>query len=524
MPTVPINNVGQYGIIQDAPAHTLPPNAWSGGQNVRARLNFVEKFLGHTVQFDTPTVDPYNLLFVSSPAQIFWLLPGLAKVYVYNGATHTDVTRSSGGDYTTTADENWIMTNFQGIPVMTNGFDEPQMWSPPNIATELTELTNWPAADRCNAIRAYKQFLVAMDLTKSGVRQPLTVKWSHPAPANTVPSSWDETDPTKDVGEVELADTTGVVLDGQPMRDIFVIYKEDSVWGMQFVGGPSVMRFFRIFDGFGALSKRCAAEYFFGRHLVLGVDDIYTHDGQNKQSVVDGKVRRWLYAQINPARFRRSFVQVFTATTEVWCCVPTGSSDFPNLAAVWNWTNNTVTFRDLPNVAGSGDGVLFTGGPDLWDTDSETWESDPSAWDKRIYNPADRKVLFARPDPKKVFLADNSNLFDGSTMTSYVERVGLGVPFRASQPPDISSMKFMTAVWPRLKGANGGVVKVYVGSQVDADGPVTYQAPVNYTIGTSRQIPCRVSGRLFALKFESTTNIDWQLAGYDMDVKQVGRF
>ena len=121
--------------------------------------------------------------------------------------------------------------------------------------------------------------MVAMDVTKSGIRDKRLVKWSHPAPAGSFPTSWDETDTTKDTGEVHLGETEGAILDSLTLRDVNLIYKDDSIHGMQHVGGIGIFRFFQIFGEYGALGKNCVVQFEAGKHLVFGRDDVFVHDG-----------------------------------------------------------------------------------------------------------------------------------------------------------------------------------------------------------------------------------------------------
>lgn len=523
MPTFPVVNVGEFGVVKDRPASSIPFNAWSDGRNVRARDGVMEKMRGESTVFGTPTVAPYNALFTSNATSNFWLYAGLAKVYAYDFATHTDVTRIAG-DYNANADLNWTMSNFQGIPILNNGVDVPQQWAPVDTATKLIALANWDATWIAGSVRPFKQFLVALDITKSGTRYPRMVKWSHGAAAGAVPSSWDETDTTIDAGEYELADSFGFCLDGVTLRDVFIVYKQDSVWGMQYVGGDKVMRFFKIFDELGALAKRCAVEFFSGKHAVFGNGDVYVHDGQNKQSIVDSRVRKWWFEQLNPNYTQRSFVVANRVNSEVWFCAATGAATLPNLALVWNWTTQTITFRELSEVAGAAIGIVGGTAPDVWDNDSDTWDSDTSVWDDVSYGLLKQEMLLARPSAANLLLTEVTNQLEGANMTAYIERTGIGIPFRANQPPDTSSVKFLTAVWPRIEGTAGGVVRVYVGGQMNENDAPTYLSPYSYVIGTTRQIPVRCTGRLFALKFESDSDIEWNLASYDVDVKQLGRF
>jgi len=521
---IPVDMVGRYGIIYDARPQELPKEAWSAGNNVRFRNFFVEKFLGESQPWGSPSVAPYNVAQAATPAAAFWVYAGLAAVYCYDFSTHTDIT-NVGGAYSATADENWTMTNFQGIPVLNNSVDVPQVWTPVSAAQLLVDLPNWNALWKCKSMRAFRQFLVAMDITKSATQYPQMVKWSHPAAAGAVPASWDETDDTKDAGEYELGDSLGFVKDGLPLRDVFVIYKEDTVWGMQYVGGVKVMRFFKIFNDAGIINKRCVTEFINGQHFVVSQEDIFTHDGQNKRSVVEKKVLRWFMSQIDSDKYSRMFVTQVPGAKEVWACAPLGDGqEFCNVALVWNWEDGTVTFRDLDDIAGARPGQV-SGIPATWDPDSTTWDTDVSGWDLRRAAAAARRLMMARPETtSKLLLADETAAFDGTSMTSYVERAAVPIAWRAEKPPDLTSHKLLTAVWPRIEGTNGGVVRVYAGYQNRPEDSVTWESPVNYTIGTDEFVPIITNGRLLAVKFESVTDIDWRLHGYELEVQKAGSF
>ena len=61
MPLVPIENLGQIGIIKDTPPYNLPPNAWSDGNNVRLLDNGVKKVAGYQEVMATCPFPPYYI-------------------------------------------------------------------------------------------------------------------------------------------------------------------------------------------------------------------------------------------------------------------------------------------------------------------------------------------------------------------------------------------------------------------------------------------------------------------------------
>jgi hypothetical protein len=241
MPVLQVVDVGAVGVISDTDPVLLPPNAWTAAENVRFSNNEAAKITGHS-NVATPSVAPYTLVPVVKGTTAYWVYAGLAKAYSWDGTNHTNITRQTTGvdvDYTGAISDYWNGGVLNGVLVLNNGKDAPQMW----ISTKLEALSwdsgnTWAAKGyTAKVIRPYKNFLVALDWNNGTTDYPRTVYWSNRADPNTVPSDWDYADPANDSGTAELAATPGWVLDGEQLRDAFAIYKEDAIHLMQDVGG-----------------------------------------------------------------------------------------------------------------------------------------------------------------------------------------------------------------------------------------------------------------------------------------------
>ena len=233
MAIVPIENLGELGVIKDVPPYQLPPNAWSDGNNVRVLDNAIKKCKGYQEILATCPISPIFLAPLASGTEYFWVACGTAKVYVHDGSSWSNITRQSGGsdvDYSATAAENWSATVIGGVLILNNGIDDPQEWPTTagiaSASTRLQDLTNWPASTTCKVVRAFRTFLVALNVKESGTNYPRLVKWSHEAATHTVPSSWDESTASLDAGEYELAQgSAGEIVDGMTLGDQFIIFK-----------------------------------------------------------------------------------------------------------------------------------------------------------------------------------------------------------------------------------------------------------------------------------------------------------
>lgn len=521
---IPVESVGQHGILSptDLPPRNIPLNAWTSGRNVRFREGVVEKFTGHSEVYAAPVWAPIWLLPVASAGNFFWIYAGQTKVGATAAGSHADITRLTGGDYGFDPEIGWTGTVMEGIPVINNGVDVPQMWTP-SLSNDLVALTGWNALWRARAMRSLKRFLVALDITKSGVRNPYMIKWSHQAPAGGVPTTWDEADATLDAGEWDLPADGGWIIDAFPIRDSLMIYKEYESWLMQYVGGIDIFRFNKQFSSFGAITRRCATEFFNGKHLVFTGDDIVLHDSQQARSVADFKTRKLLASLVDAANFSRSFVVPDFRAKEVWICFPEVGNTWPNKALVWNWLHDNWGVRDLPAAAFIAPGVVNpTDSTDPWSGAVGSWDTDTIAWGDRVYRPTQREMLYALPEVTKLMIGDSTQQFDGANFTAYVEREGLGFPLKVDLPPDFESKKFLQGLWPRISGTQGGVVNVYIGTQERIGGAITWSPPRGFVIGTSKFVDCRLNSRLHALRFESTDDITWKLEGYSVDVTYGG--
>jgi hypothetical protein len=510
MPILRVTDLGAIGIVSDVDPTTLPPGAWTAGKNVRFSDGGVEKFLGHQ-SFATPSVTPYYLVPTTKSTTLYWVYPGLDKVYSFDGSTHADITRAAG-DYTGAAGDLWNGGVLNGVLVLNNGKDAPQMWTGA-VLSALTwdATTTW--ADKgytAKVIRPYRNFLVALDFNTGTTRYPQTVYWSDRADPLTVPGDWDFADPANEAGQNELASTPGYCIDAEALRDALVIYKDDAIHTMQEVGGKFVHTFREVSKTTGILAQRCAKE-FFGKHFVFGNDDCYVHDGQSIESVASRRIRRELYSAIDPTYYTRSFVVRNFSKSEMWCCFHETGSASISRAAVWNWKDGTWGHRELPACPHIGYGVLFdSSDPVSWSADPNSWDSDTTTWDSRAYNPATQKLVAA--SASDLFEMDATPQFDGVNVTSYIERTGLVLD-------GLDTVKHVRAIYPRSSAAS---LQVYIGAQIDFNAGYAWEGPYTFTPSTDSKVDVRSTGRLHAVRFVFPGGTVGDLQGYDLEYTPVG--
>ena len=96
MPLVPITDVGKIGIIEDIPPYNLPPNAWSGGNNIRFLDNGVKKVTGYSEVMATCPFAPFYIQpYLDAGSIYYWIAYGATDIAVWNGSSWTDVVRQT---------------------------------------------------------------------------------------------------------------------------------------------------------------------------------------------------------------------------------------------------------------------------------------------------------------------------------------------------------------------------------------------------------------------------------------------
>jgi len=321
------------------------------------------------------------------------------------------ISTTATGDslYNTTVTQNWRVTLLNGLLVATNGYDVPQMWplasGVPSTTIPMRGLENWGSrtdsgsTDYCKSISAFRTFLVGLNWQVGGVEYPNLVKWSTEATALSAPVSWDESDATLDAGEYQLTDTPGKIIDGLPYGDSFLIYKEDSIYIMNYVGTPYIFSFKLLSPTIGLLAKNAVAEYE-GGHFFIGNSDCYVTNGQQVTPLLPNKLRREMFSDLNGDNYEKVFVAADYGRNEMLACYPAGISSIPNKALIWNWKDNTFSLRSIPDLYHINSGIAAITTGTTWNDHTEEWNLGAGIWGTGNYDNVLKNMVFAKPDNK----------------------------------------------------------------------------------------------------------------------------
>lgn len=522
-----VNNVGKFGIIHDMPPHTLPLEAWSAGNNVRFHDAVVSRSQGEAAVLGTPSVAPYYLQYWNTLTGQYWFYANASAIYRTDGTSHVDVTRSVGGAYSGNTWPRWSGGVLSGIPIINHDAqaDYPQEW---DGTANFQDLTNWPSGWYAKIVRPFKNWLIALDMVRGGTAYPWEVRWSAAALPGTVPATWVGA-PGNDAGYTnKLAETSDFIVDCLQLGDLNIIYKDNTVWAQEWIGGNQVFAHRKRFGEFGMLAPDCARP-FFSQHIVMSQDDIVMHNSIEARSIIDERNRRFLFDSIDRSFARHCCVAISTAKSEVLFAIPEfGSNGYLTLLAVWNWKTDTWSFRDIIDGGFISEGVVPQVSGFTFDSSvGTTFDADTGAFDERP-SAVGRDVVASRIGSTLQF----GQLYSGyqnfaTNYTSYVERTGLqiaGVARDGTPVIDPEAVKQVNGIIPLITADSGVTVKVRVGVQQKIDGPIAWTTPQVFDPNADTKVDCTVTGKLIGVRFESNSGGRWKMNGYGLDVKVIARF
>lgn len=374
MTRLTVSKFGSPGFVRDSAEYAIAPQAFNEVRNVRFNSSSAETFGGETEVMSQAPINPLWLRAFPPLDTPIWLHADTQRVYAYDGV-HNEITRLSG-IYSGSANERWHAEVLNSIAVLNNTIDVPQMWTDFDASQRLQDLSNWPATLRAKFLRPWKNFLFAGHLTETGGPnagiRPFSIRWSDPAPAGTVPSSWDISDPTKLAGEVDVAETDDYLIDGKEGGTRFIAYKQKTAYAFTYIyPNPDVFAFDKILDR-GVLWRDCVQDFPRG-HFVVGLDDIYVHTltKNSDESIVEAKLRNWIFNQIDSSNYFNCYTYKQPRRNEIAFAFPEAGETLPTLALVWNWVTNGIGVRDLHKSPYIHPGaILISVDEDIWGDDT----------------------------------------------------------------------------------------------------------------------------------------------------------
>jgi hypothetical protein len=342
--------------------------------------------------------------------------------------------------------------------------------------------------------RPFKNYIVQLARTVNGTKKIFNVAWSASAEPGAVPTSFTAS-ATNDAGEVDLAETPGRVVDCLALGGVNIVYKEDSYYAMQYVGGNDVFSFQKLSSNAGLRARSWVADTPVGHVFVTPDLDVRIHSGGESRSIANARVKAFMrtiadYQTVS--EFNYGFVSVNRDKSEVCIFIRTLISGAgPGLSRVlaWNWVDDTWSLYDTT----TGDKYAYAAVSGIW-------------------RATGRDALVVG----RLAVIGSSHVSESLQAT--LTRVGMHFG-------DRDTFKSIQRSRWNIDGTAGEQHGVQHGSSKTADGSVSYTNSVSYILGTTDYCNARgTAGRFGAISFTTATSSNpLALRSVDLDVTAGGK-
>jgi hypothetical protein len=509
-------------VVQDVAPAELGFEAWNGCNNVVFPNGFASAAPGWKDAVGACLFKPLWLQPIFTVTAYYWIYVGnnvgdtAAGVGVTDGVTHWDITPAGGIPVLNAGEITGGLLN--GIPVINTGTGPPFWWDL-DTGNICTDLPGWPAGQTCKALRPFKHHLIAMDISDGSGDYPELVTWSSAANPGTIPQEWTPT-PDNEAGNFTLATTVGAVIDGEALRDQFVCYKQHSTFIMQFIAGQFVFSQRGAFVTSGILARNCVAEMY-GQHYVITDGDIIRHNGQEVQSLIDGRLRNTLFGQISNDTYTASHVVASHATKELWVMFPKTGHIMCDTAYVYDVQSDSWGISEVPEIPFTSRGILNDPGADYtWDGQADTWDEREGRWNQRQFNPTTDLLVMADYAGQRM-LAMDGYLRDGA-------KVPVFLSLESKDFGQAQVVKLVTAIWNQFELLAGTPDSegyfVRVGWQMQTADPITWTQRVLMSAGQFSKTDFLVTGRFLSFEISGEQETLWRLNSIDIDYALQGNW
>lgn len=536
MPTVPFRGVGEIGVITDLESHDIPFNAWQEAKNLRFSDGVVSRYSVFK-QFEenySYTKVPVGVFEGGGPEGAGYLITVFndGSMEQRNSGATTDVTPSG----TLVSGTEQITTTFLGGVTYSNRIEDVPVYRLEPTDGPFLPIPAWDSGWHTKSLRSFKDYLIAINVSKGVTEYPVMVKWSDAAQAGAPPPNWDPADLSSLSGENILNDCRDSLVDGLALADSFMVYGKTQTFRMDFIGAPFVFRFQKVFDDVGMIAPNCAVEVD-GKHYVFTENDIIMHDGFSKVSIATGRVYEGVFKALDFNLKDRCFVFHDRSKGEIGFCYPSveGSNALAvsqtsgcNQAAIFNYRANTWSFVDMPQVVGSTYSSNVKTAP--WE-DMLSWSSEIGSWVSYDGQRPPSLILASSGHdtfPGQPFFLDD--LEGGFLPNATVEEV-LWPAYGLWLQKDMDELglplygrKMIRSIVPQFRTSNEqATIRIQFGQSSDVNSPIQWLQLLELPIWGFPKYDTRINGRYLSMRLEFPAGVDVSFGGFDADVLLISK-
>lgn len=498
------------GLALDIPANEIAETFFTGGANVVFRNGFAQRIAGEREVYTQNTVDPvYHLLNVRAPGGVtesnFWLVCGDDEVYALETSNATDITGSALT--AVAAPYYWTSTLLNNLPVLNNAADIPRYWGG-DVGTPLADLPGWPAGTICKSVAAFKFHIFAFDIDGPSGHFESQMLWSDAAVPGAIPSTWTAS-ATNEAGDAILADTPGPIMSGHPLGGSLLVFKRSSTYAVEYVGGEDIFTVRMLDAARGALTRHAVVDIG-GLLFVVGDGDIWLTDGTSWRSIAFGRVKSYLFSQLDQTNYERLHVVYHRSRNEVRVRYPTTGDTYATEELIYSVSADTWGLRTLTAGTCAAVGIVNDTAPDeSWDGDGDTWDVDSSAWNSANFSLAVEQLVTGS-NSADIILDDSE---DATTRAAHITRHDLTMG-------DPERFKFVRRIHARTN-QTPGTLYVRIGVRDSVTDSIAWGAEQPLTPPDSF-VNVRAMGKFVSVEVRSADTDVWLFTSFDLEYEMRG--
>ncbi len=291
--------------------------------------------------------------------------------------------------------------------IFTNGKDEPRYWDgAADTTAPLSTAPGWdfPGFVTCKTLATFYDHLIMGNVTTAS-QEKFSVYWSD------VLSLTQWTSGTS--GNALLTDSMGQIVRLEKLGDRLIIYCENSISMMSYIGGEIIYSFEELIRETQLLSPRSIINLG-SVHLYMSLENIYLFDGSRQKTPIADVIHKTLREELYLSQRHFAFAYNDGPKSAIFWLVPTGDStsvvykqeyDVFNLRES-HWTRLEYADRPTSMAYFSRDSTL------LWNSAaiaSLTWENADFTW---------RQASVRSGYPTRVFSGTTKVLISDETITN----------------------------------------------------------------------------------------------------------
>jgi hypothetical protein len=535
-----LRNLAKFGVINDVDAYDLPAEALSAGVNIRFRNGRITNGPVFRNVLTLGTQDP-RYVFSSNPtAGLDFLFVGYKNGTVSRISGITETAFSVSGYTPSAVEATWTSATLAGVTYVNRSDRAP--WYARTSDNQFQNLgvaspgpADWPSSWSCQLLRTCAGALVALNVTKGAVTAPTMVRTSSIPLANTIPASWDITVANSLATENILAELQGPITDACKLGEELIIYGFKQSYLMQADGSSEVFRYTPLPFQKGSLNANCSVELD-NRNVVFGPDDIWQHDGVSEKSICDQKTRDYIFGSLNLSKANRCFISHNPKLKEITFAYVGGDpliaftgGNGCNRQAVWNYSDDTWTYDDLPLVfsaaqANLSNPVTYTTISGSYDTVGGSYQDQEDGYKRTTCYVGETNSTYGVSNRLYAF----DNFGQGSTVAfpvdtaatkpRYIERDGVDLD---EVNADLQGYKVVASIFPQARlGAGAANLMIAVGASDSYNVPATFPLGYQPYNGVDLyKLDFNVAGRWLSYRIRFDDYKEFSISGLDVEIK-----